>query len=102
MTKRYRRKRLWIDPPFQTRLLLHAACSLALYALLIWHIGLFFEVLKTIHTSGFIKNFWTAYRDYLEQQGPLLIAFVFFTPALLLDLLKFSNRLAGPLQRCRQ
>jgi hypothetical protein len=59
-------------------------------------------MLKNIHIVGFTKSFWTAYKDYFLQQGPLLLAFVIFTPAFLYDLLKFSHRLAGPLYRCRQ
>ena len=101
MSKEHQRKRLWIDPPFQSRLLLRSACSLALYALLIGHIGFYFTVLNRVLSTGLNTDTWSAYKDYFRQQWPLLFAFVLFTPALLYDLLRFSHRLAGPLYRCR-
>jgi hypothetical protein len=101
MAKHHQRKRLWIDPPFQSRLLLRIGISLALYALLIGHIGFYFSVLNRVLSTGLHTDTLTAYQDYFRQQWPLLFAFVLFTPALLYDLLRFSHRLAGPLYRCR-
>ena len=46
-----RRSRLWIDPPFQGRLLLRMAASLLVFTLVLWHVGFFFEVLRQVAVS---------------------------------------------------
>jgi uncharacterized membrane protein len=99
-----KRGRLWIDPPFQGRLLLRMAASLFVYTFVIWHVGFFFEVLSqvAVSTSAWGRGLGALYADYFRKQVPLLITFVLITPPLLYSLLKFSHRIAGPLYRCRR
>jgi hypothetical protein len=102
MATNYKRRRLWVDTPFQGRLLFRIGFYMLMYALLVWHIGFTFEVLMSIARNGFSKGMSTIYMEYLRSQTPLLYAFAVIAPILLYDMLKFSNRVAGPLFRCRR
>jgi hypothetical protein len=101
MAQKYQRKRLWVDG-FQTRLLLRMGGYLLACLVIVWHIGFGFEVLRRLGTNGFDKGLGAMYLDYLSAQTPLLYAFLVIVPAYLYDLLRFSNRIAGPLYRCRK
>jgi hypothetical protein len=101
MRPAYKRTRLWVDPPFQARLLVRMLFYLTLYTAVIWHIGFTFEAMRHVITTGPDKGISALYRDYFWQQGPLLYGFVLLVPVLLYNLLKFSHRIAGPLYRCR-
>jgi hypothetical protein len=102
MSGKYKRRRLWVDPPFQWRLMWGVVVYLVVYSVVVFHFGLLFEVVQAVtggHTSG---GFSAIYVGYLHKQWPLMITFVVTTPLLLYDLLKLSNRVAGPLYRCRR
>jgi hypothetical protein len=101
MGRNYRRTRLWIDPPFQARLLLRMWLYLLLYTLIAWHLGFVFEVTRELGTKGLGQGIDRLYLDFLGKQRPALAALVVLTPGILYDLLKFSHRVAGPLSRCR-
>jgi hypothetical protein len=102
MRATFKRTRLWIDPPFQLRLLLYTGTYFLLYTVFVWHIGFFFETLRTFIGQGSMKGLGTAYAEYFHKQLPLLITFAVTTPLFLYDLLKLSHRVAGPLYRCRR
>jgi hypothetical protein len=101
MAQKYKRTRLWIDPPFQSRILLRMGLYLLAYTLVVWHVGFVLEVLVDIARNGLRQGIAGLYVDYLKAQRPLLYAFVLTAPALLYNLLQFSHRVAGPLYRCR-
>lgn len=101
MQSSYKRKRLWVDPPFQGRLLLRMGFYLMVYSVVIWHFGFAFEAMRDVVSHGATKSFGDLYTDYFWKQVPLLYTFVLLVPALMYNLLKFSNRIAGPLFRCR-
>jgi hypothetical protein len=102
MPAKYQRTRLWVDRPFQSRLLFWVGLYLVVYSLLVLHLGFFFETVQVVSGGGPTGGFVALYADYLRKQWPLLITFLITTPVLLYDLLKFSNRVAGPLFRCRR
>jgi hypothetical protein len=102
MKPAFKRTRLWVDPPFQARLLLRMGAYLALYILVVLHVGFFLELMRDLATNGPVKNFGELYLDYAGKQAPLLIALLLMMPPLLYNLLKFSHRIAGPLFRCRR
>jgi hypothetical protein len=99
---RFKRRRIWVDPPFQGRLMAHAGFYLLLYSLTLWHIGFLFEALRVMLMQRAVRGFGPLYMEYLGKQWPLLLTFLLFTPVFLYELLKFSHRIAGPLYRCRQ
>jgi hypothetical protein len=101
MSQPFKRSRLWIDPPFQARLLLRMVGYFLLYIFLVWHISFFFEVVRHVASSGTYQLTFQLYLDYFWKQQPLVWAMVLVVPTLLYDLLKFSHRVAGPLYRCR-
>jgi hypothetical protein len=101
MAPQYKRKRLWIDPPFQSRLLLRAAGYLFAYAFVFWHVSFFIELIGSMATDGLRDGVGSLYLAVLWKQRALLLALVVTGPMFLYDMLKFSHRIAGPLYRCR-
>jgi HAMP domain-containing protein len=102
MATKYNRTRLWVDPPFQFRLLLRMGFYLFLYTACIWHIAFLFEALAAFGADGTFKGLGTLYLEFLARQRPMLFALLLIAPIFLYDLLKFSHRVAGPLFRCRR
>jgi hypothetical protein len=102
MAIKFKRARLLVDAAFQARLLARMGLYLFLYAVVVWHLGFLYEVLLSSARTGFPRPISAVYVEYLQAQTPLLYAFLMMTPILLYDLLKFSNRIAGPLFRCRR
>src|SRR5262245_58082689 len=102
MAAKYNRRRLWVDPEFQSRLLARMACYIVIYSLILVHVEFMFVAISRVAVDGPALDLGELYLDYLTQKRPMLITIVLFTPILLYDLLKFSHRIAGPLFRCRQ
>ncbi len=102
MGQKYKRSRLWVDPPFQFRLLLRMGFYLVLYSVVVWHLGFLFTVMVDLPAKPPEGGLGGLYLQYLSQQRALLYALVLTCPIFLYDLLKFSHRIAGPLYRCRQ
>lgn len=98
----FTRKRIWVDPPFQGRLLLRLAFYLIAYIVVSWHLGFLFEAARDLAVGQGVTTFANLYVESLLRQVPQMYAFVLLAPALLYDLLKFSHRVAGPLFRCRK
>lgn len=97
---RYYRKRLWIKPAFQGRLLLHMGSYFLLYLVIIGVLGLLLFVQEALITKQF-KLGVGMYATYLTSLRPLLYASVLLLPYFIYDMIKFSNRVAGPLYRCQ-
>jgi hypothetical protein len=102
MAKKFKRTRLWVDPPVQARMLLRLGTNLFLYALVVGHIGFFFQLLAVVGQPSFNKGIVNFYIEYLLAQTPLIWGFVLVLPLMLFEMLKFSHRIAGPLFRCRR
>jgi hypothetical protein len=102
MEPKYQRKRLWIDPPLQSRLLLRTGLYLLFYLAFVWHVGFAYWAMKEVATGGLGKGIGSLYLEFCEQQLSLLLALLLVLPPILYDLLKFSHRIAGPLYRCRK
>jgi len=102
MANKFKRTRLWVDPPFQGRLLFWVAVYILLYSIALLHIGFVFDSLREIATRGVNKGLSGMYLDYFSRQWPVLLTFLLTVPILLYDLLKLSHRIAGPLFRCRK
>lgn len=102
MKPQHNRTRLWVDPAFQASLLLRMGGYFLLYALFVWHVGFLVQLANEMLGTGVGQGFGSLYVGYVEQQRPLVYAMVLVMPIIVLDLLKFSQRIAGPLQRCRK
>jgi hypothetical protein len=101
MQTKYKRSRLWVDS-VQTHLLFRLGFYLLLYIVVVWHLGFVFNVVVSLAANGVRTGIGGLYLEYLAVLKPLLYAFLLTAPLLLYDLLKFSNRIAGPLYRCRR
>lgn len=101
MSKR-KRSRLWIDPGFQLKLLSRAAVYFVVFTLMTFHFAFALDTIIAIANNGIEQNFLEYYARFFYQQRAMLLTCVLVSPILLYDLLKFSNRVAGPLARCRK
>lgn len=97
----YFRKRLWIKPAFQGRLLLHIGSYFLLYLLIICLMG-FLLFLQQSLVAKQVKTGVGPYAAYLGELRPLLYASIILLPYFIYDLIKFSNRVAGPLHRLQR
>lgn len=95
------RKRLWINPAFQGRLLLHIGSYFLLYLAIICILGFLLFLQEALMTKQF-RGSVGLYTVYLTQLRPILLASAILLPYFIYDLLKFSNRVAGPLYRCQK
>jgi hypothetical protein len=102
MGQPFRRTRIWVDSPFQLRLLLRLVSYFALYMFVVFHIGFIWEVVRALTGPGTSHVSAQLYAEYLWKQLPMVIGFFAVAPAFLYDLVKFSHRVAGPLFRCRR
>ena len=101
MGTRYIRKRLWIDPGFQARLLFRMGFYYLLYLLVIAHIGFLLFLRGTLGANQADKGIVELYVAYLSDLRPFLFASAVVAPYFIYDLIKFSHRVAGPLHRCQ-
>jgi hypothetical protein len=101
MAEKIRRGRLWVNTPFQGRLLLRLLCYFLLYFFIVFHLSFFYQVMRGLVINGTGQATGYSYGEYLWIQVPFLVCFVAVAPVFLYDLVKFSHRVAGPLHRCR-
>src|SRR5258708_36512877 len=102
MAQRFKRRRIWVDSPFQLRLLVRLVTYFVLYMFVVFHIGFLWEVVRALSTNGPTHISVQLYGDFLWKQMPMVIGFLAIAPAFLYDLVKFSHRVAGPLFPCRK
>jgi hypothetical protein len=102
MKQRFTRGRLWVDPPFQFRLLARLGCYFLLYIFVVIQVGFAFQVMADIAANGVRDGVAGLYLEYLSKQRVLLITLVVTAPIVIYSMLRFSHRVAGPLYRCRQ
>ena len=95
--KKFVRKRLWVDPKVQGTLILRVVlywvvCLVTLTLMLLcWRI-----------VTGPARPFYTHFDDMWFHYGPALVASLLLLPLMILDMLRVSNRFAGPLFRLRR
>jgi HAMP domain-containing protein len=102
MPAKFKRKRLWVDPAFQARLLIRMVCYLVLFIVFVFHVSFVFEAMANYASDAMAKGIGGLYVEYLSQQRTFLFSLLLVAPILLYDLLKYSHRVAGPLFRCRR
>lgn len=100
MAIRHSRRRLWIKPDFQGRLLGRMGANFLLYLFVICLLG-FILFLQKVFVGEQVKGDVGLYAAYLADLRPLLVASIILSPYFIYDLLKFSHRIAGPLYRCQ-
>jgi hypothetical protein len=99
------RRRLLVDPGMQFRLVGRMGIYFLIYAVGVVHIAFVFELLARFAVatpSAWQKGLGGMYLEFLAGHRALFLSLILFVPPLLYDLFKFSNRIAGPLFRCRR
>ncbi len=95
--KKSMRKHLFVDPKVQGALVVRAilywaACLIAITLMLLcWRI-----------ITGPARMFYTHFDDMWFFYGPAAVASALLMPMVILDILRLSNRFAGPLVRLRR
>ena len=93
----FKRAKLFIDPKVQGALVLHvvlywAVCLVTITLMLLcWRVA-----------TGPTRTFYTHFNDMWFHFGPALIASLLLLPLVIVDVVKVSNRFAGPLFRLRR
>jgi hypothetical protein len=96
------RTQVWVDPKFQSRILLRVGIYILGCSLIVLHSAFFFELIWQNLGTGPHKSFLGSYCDFFARYAFMLFALALIMPAVLFDTLKFSHRVAGPLFRCRK
>jgi hypothetical protein len=102
MEPKFKRRRLLVDPSFQLRLLWRAIWYAIIWTIAAFHLSLLAYLQEAYIRGDAQHGFGRVYLDFLSSQKSLIAAVIVITPMIIYDLLKFSNRLAGPLFRCRR
>jgi len=95
--KKAMRKRLFIDPKVQGALVARVAfywvvCLITITLMLLcWRV-----------VTGPARLFYTHFNDMWFYYGPALIASFLLLPLVIVDIIRLSNRFAGPLMRLRR
>jgi len=95
--KKFARKRLWVDPSVQGTLILRVV--------LYWIVCLVTVTLMVLCwrvVTGPARPFYTHFDDMWFYYGPALVASFLLLPLVIFDILRVSNRFAGPLFRLRR
>jgi len=95
------RKQLLVDRPLQGRLMARLWFYVFVYALVVLHAHFIMQLGYQAVQNGLQKDLFSLYVDFLRGQSYLFLSAALVAPLLLVDSLKFSNRIAGPLFRCR-
>ncbi len=98
------RRRLFVDPSFQGRLLLRLVMYWAVYHIALWHLMFLFTMVDSVlnhDPTAPATSCGTLYREFAANHISIIVCFFVMLPILGRDLLKFSHRLAGPLVRFR-
>jgi hypothetical protein len=102
MKRKYKRTRLLVDPSFQLRLGLRMCLYLLLYVFIVLIIAFVLQCLEGIASDGHPRTFVDFCREFFFREKGILHALLLAMPLCFYNLLKFSNRVAGPLYRCRK
>ena len=98
------RKKTYVNGRIQGRILGRIAAYWVLYHVVLWH-GLFVyrfaQYRAAITTGGEVVPFRDLYGQFCADFYPLIICALFILPAFLLDFVRLTHRIAGPLIRFR-
>lgn len=103
-TQHVRRRRLFVNPDLQGRLLGRFAAQFLLYHTVLWHVMFLYRYLeyRGERLAGApIQTFSELYGQFALQHYSLVICAVGILPILMWDILMFSHRFAGPVVRLR-
>src|SRR5437868_9466888 len=91
MGRSYKRSRVWVDGPFQLRLLLRMTFYFVVYSVTLFHVAFLYELMAHL-PDAMALGMGEFYVEFFAQQQSFLIAGISVLPILLYDMLKFSHR----------
>jgi len=94
---RQQRKKLFVDPKVQGALVLRTALYWVVCLITITLMILCWRIL-----TGPARPFYTHFDDMWFNFGPALVASFVLLPLVIIDIVRLSNRFAGPLVRLRR
>ncbi len=94
--KKYPRKQLFVDPKVQGALVVRAVLYWVVYLIAITLMLLCWRIL-----TGPARMFYTHFNDMWFFYGPAAIASGMLLPLVVVDIIRLSNRFAGPVVRLR-
>jgi len=95
--KSFTRKRLFVDPKVQGTLILRVVLYWIVFLVTLTLMLLCWRVF-----TGPARPFYTHFDDMWFQFGPALVGSCLLLPLVVFDILRLSNRFAGPLFRLRR
>ena len=101
-TRRSRRKKVYVNPMIQGRLLGRMAVYWGLYHVVLWHAMFLYRFLQ--HRDAVLEGapavpFWTLYTSFVSHNYPVVVCALAVFPVVLWDMLSQTHRIAGPLVR---
>jgi hypothetical protein len=97
LPKPFRRKRLFVDPRVQGALVVRVVVYWFLCLLTVTLMLLCWRIL-----TGPARMFYTHFDDMWFFYGPAAVASLLLLPVVVMDVLRLSNRFAGPMLRLRR
>ncbi len=95
--KKHLRKRLFVDPKVQGALVVRVVCYWMICLVTITLMLLCWRIV-----TGPARLFYTHLDDMWFHYGPALVATLLLLPLVIVDIVRLSNRFAGPMLRLRR
>lgn len=95
--KKHLRKRLFVDPKVQGALVIRVVCYWMICLVTITLMLLCWRII-----TGPARLFYTHLDDMWFHYGPALVASLVLLPLVIVDIVRLSNRFAGPMLRLRR
>jgi hypothetical protein len=92
----FQRKKLFVNPTIQGRLLVQLCIYWLLYNFLLWHATFLIE---TLPSDGVPAPILQSYGEFCARHVIWLLCMLAAAPILMWDMVKLSHRFAGPLVR---
>ena len=101
-TKRSRRRKVYVNPMIQGRLLVRMAVYWGLYHVVLWHAMFLYRFLQyrdAVLEGAPVVPFWDLYTSFVSHNYPVIVCALAVFPVVLWDMLSQTHRVAGPLVR---
>jgi len=98
--KKFARKKLFVNSLIQGRLIWRAAAYWTIYHIVLWHTLFLFQYFQyrvELVNGGLPMTFGELYGTFCLKYYPIIISAVAILPVLLIDVVRISHHIAGPL-----
>jgi hypothetical protein len=96
------RKRIFVSRPIQGQLTLRLGMYWLLYHFVLWHVLFVYHFLQQrLVPTEQVLSFQELYTTFVRHYFPIIICSIAMLPIFLVDLVRLSHRIAGPVVRFR-